>query len=156
MWSWSSRSDHWKNVILKIKIRSRSWSSRSRSDPEVQDCAYLCVLVKQVSPYSLTVKAYVKHFYLVVRGVVESTRLEAKAKDTKKARPSPRTDLPRTDPIEAKDRMFEAKDQGHNAQVFPFQKKGLRAVKFHTKEKKVISTKKKCCPQSMTRNFWGP
>ena len=42
---------------------------------------------------------------LFTRGGVEDTRPEAKAKDTKK-NPRPRTALPRTDPL-------EAKDQGH-------------------------------------------
>ena len=45
------------------------------------------------------------------RGGVEDTRLEAKAKDTKKKPgPRPRTAFPRTDTLEAKDR--NARDQG--------------------------------------------
>ena len=45
--------------------------------------------------------------WVITRGGVEDTRLEAKAKDTKKnPRPRPRTAFPRTD-------SFEAKDQEH-------------------------------------------
>ena len=47
---------------------------------------------------------------LFSRGGVEDTRLEAKAKDTKKPRPRPRTAFPRTDTLEAKDR--NARGQG--------------------------------------------
>ena len=43
-----------------------------------------------------------------VRGGVEDTRLEAKA--TKNPRPRP--NLPRTDPLEAKDRNARGQDQG--------------------------------------------
>ena len=50
-----------------------------------------------------------------IRGRVEDTKLEAKAKDTKN--PSPR---PRTGMLEAK-----AKDQGHKRKCFP-KKKGLK------------------------------
>ena len=54
------------------------------------------------------------------RGGVEDTRLEAKAKDTKKnPRPKPRTAFLRTDPLEAKDRMLEAKDQEHSRKCSP-------------------------------------
>ena len=50
------------------------------------------------------------------RGGVEDTRLEAKAKDTKKSEakdakksePRPRTALPRTDPLETKDTSASA------------------------------------------------
>ena len=51
-----------------------------------------------------------------VRGEVENTRLEAK--NTKKSRPRQRTDFWKTDPLEAKDRMLEAKHQGQDAQAF--------------------------------------
>ena len=43
---------------------------------------------------------------------VEDTRLEAKAKNTKKSEAKPRTALPRTDPLDAKAGMLEAKDTG--------------------------------------------
>ena len=49
---------------------------------------------------------------LTVRGGIQDTRLEAKAKDTKKnPRPRPRTAFPRTDTLEAKDR--NVRGQGH-------------------------------------------
>ena len=61
---------------------------------------------------------------MIDRGGVKDTRLEAK--DTKK-NPRPRTALPRTDPLKAKDR--NARDQGQRprtqAQVFS-EKKGLK------------------------------
>ena len=64
------------------------------------------------------------------RGGVEDTKLEAKAKDTKKnPRPRPRTAFPRTDPLEAKDRMLEAKDQGHSCRC-SLKKKAFKKV-FH-------------------------
>ena len=61
------------------------------------------------------------------RGGVEDTRLEVKAKDTKKfeakakdtkkkTRPRLRTALPRTDPLEAKDR--NVRGQGHLSRNF--------------------------------------
>ena len=46
-----------------------------------------------------------------IRGGVEDTRLEAKAKDTKKS-PRPRTAFPRTDTLEAKDRNARGQGQG--------------------------------------------
>ena len=52
---------------------------------------------------------------IVIRGGVEDTRLEtkAKAKDTKKnPRPRPRTAFPRTDTLEAKDRNARGQGQG--------------------------------------------
>ena len=52
----------------------------------------------------------------ISRGGVEDTRLEAKAKDTKKnPRPRPRTAFPRTDTFEAKDR--NARGQGLRTQA---------------------------------------
>ena len=37
-----------------------------------------------------------------------------------------KTDFPRTDPLEAEDRMLEAKDQGHNEQVLSEKKRSSR------------------------------
>ena len=49
-----------------------------------------------------------------LRGGVENTKLEAKAKDTKKnPRPRPRTAFPRTETLEAKDRNARGQGQGH-------------------------------------------
>ena len=75
--------------------------------------------------------------YVNNRGGVEDTRLEAKAKDTKK-NPRPRTALPRTDPTEAKDR--NAQGQGSRTQalvLFP-PKKVLRKNFQAISEKKVF------------------
>ena len=74
---------------------------------------------------------------MVYWGGVEDTRLEAKAKDTKKseARPKPRTAHPRTDLFEAKDR--NAKDQGHKRKSSP--KKSLQ--KFFSGDLKKRSSK---------------
>ena len=58
-------------------------------------------------------------FALFSRGGVEDTRLEAKAKDTKK---NPRTALPGTDPLEAKDRNARGQDTSASALQ---KKKGL-------------------------------
>ena len=54
------------------------------------------------------------------RGGVEDTRLEAKAKDTKK-NPRPRTAFPRTDTLEAMDR--NARGQGHKRKCSPKKKR---------------------------------
>ena len=74
--------------------------------------------------------SYGMHIDLYTRGGVEDTRLEAKAraKDTKKnPRPRPRTALPRTDPLEAKDR--NALSQGHKRKCS--QKKKVFKNFFH-------------------------
>ena len=81
---------------------------------------------------------------LTSRGGVEDTRLEAKAKDTKKIRgqgqgqgqpfPGQTLSRPRTGMLEAK-----AKDQGHKAQVLSKKKK----KKVFTKIFQAISKKKK-------------
>ena len=62
------------------------------------------------------------------RGRVEDTRLEAKAKDTKKnPRPRPRTAFPRTESLEAKDRNARGQGQGPRTQPQVFsKKKGLQ------------------------------
>ena len=56
------------------------------------------------------------------RGGVEDTRLEAKAKDTKK-NPRPRTAFPRTDPLETKDRNARGQGQGPMTQLQVFSEK---------------------------------
>ena len=80
------------------------------------------------------------------RGGVENTRLEAKAKDTKKnprPRPRPRTAFPRTDTLEAKDRSARGQGQGPGTQAQVLQKK-----KVFTKIFQAITTKK-----SFPKNF---
>ena len=70
--------------------------------------------------------SFVSFFGVNVRGGVEDTMLEAK--DTKKnPRPRPRTALPRTDSLEAKDRNTRGQGQGPRtrAQVF-FKKKSSK------------------------------
>ena len=79
------------------------------------------------------------------RGGVEDTRLEAKAKDTKKIRGQGQgqpfrgqtLSRPRTGMLEAK-----AKDQGHKAQVLS-KKKKKKKKKVFTKIFQAISTKKR-------------
>ena len=54
---------------------------------------------------------------VISRGGVEDTKLEAKAKDTKKnPRPRPATAFPRTDPLEAKNRNARGQGQGPRTQ----------------------------------------
>ena len=66
------------------------------------------------------------------RSGVEDTRLEAKAKDTKKnLKPRPRTAFPRTDLLEAKNRNARGQGQGPRTQPQVFsKKKGLQKVFF--------------------------
>ena len=95
------------------------------------------------------------HSRLICRGGVEDTRLEAKAKDTKKIRGQGQgqgqpfrgqtLSRPRTEMLEAK-----AKDQGHKAQVLSKKKKKFFRRSPKKKKKKVftkifqaISTKKR-------------
>ena len=78
------------------------------------------------------------YFYLSVRGGVEDTRLEAKAKNTKKIRGQGQPfrgqtlSWPTTEMLEAK-----AKDQGHKRKCSPKKKK------VFTKIFQAISTKKR-------------
>ena len=95
------------------------------------------------------------HPALITRGGVENTRLEAKAKDTKKnPRPRPRTAFPRTDTLEAKDRNARGQGPRTQAQVLSKKKKekGLHKIflgdlqkkkKVFTKIFQAISTKKR-------------
>ena len=80
------------------------------------------------------------HALMVTRGGVEDTRLEAKAKDTKKIRGQEQPfrgqtlSRPRTGMLEAK-----AKDQGHKAQVLSKKKKKKRSSqKFFRRSPKKI------------------
>ena len=59
------------------------------------------------------------------RGVVEDTRLEAKAKVRTKKNPRPRTAFPRTDTLEAKNRNARGQGPRTQAQVLSKKKKGL-------------------------------
>ena len=70
----------------------------------------------------------------ISRGGVKDTRLEANAKDTKN--PRPRTTLPRTDSLEAKDRNARGQGQGPRAQVQVFSKKKVFKHLFQTFSKK--------------------
>ena len=82
----------------------------------------------------------------VSRGGVEDTRLEAKAKDTKKIRGQGQgqpfrgqtLSRPRTGMLEAK-----AKDQGHKRKCSPKKKKKKKKKKVFTKIFQAISTKKR-------------
>ena len=69
-----------------------------------------------------------------IRGGVEDTRLEAKAKDTKKnprPRPRPRTAFPRTDTLEAKDRNARGQGQGPRTQAQVLSKKKKKKKGLH-------------------------
>ena len=82
----------------------------------------------------------------ITRGGVEDTRLEAKAKDTKKIRGQGQgqpfrgqtLSRPRTGMLEAK-----AKDQGHKAQVLSKKKKKRSSQKFFRRSPKKKKKKKK-------------
>ena len=76
---------------------------------------------------------------LIIRGGVEYTRLEAKAKDTKNPRPS-------TDPLDAKDRNARRQGQGPRTQAQVFSKKKVFKKKFQA-----FSKKKK----GLQKNFSG-
>ena len=93
---------------------------------------------------------YPRHLYPVAsglssRGGVEDTRLEAKAKDTKKIRGQGQgqpfrgqtLSRPRTGMLEAK-----AKDQGHKAQVLSKKKKKRSSQKFFRRSPKKKKKKK--------------
>ena len=86
---------------------------------------------------------FLEHYSVISRGGVEDTRLEAKAKDTKKnPRPRPRTAFPRTDTLEAKDRNARGQGQGPRTQsASALQKK--KKKKVFTKIFQAISKKKK-------------
>ena len=71
-----------------------------------------------------------------IRGGVEDTRLEAKAKDTKKkTRPRPRTAFQRTDTLEAKDRNARGQGQGHKRKCSPKSEKFFRRSQKKKKKK---------------------
>ena len=88
--------------------------------------------------------------YIYIRGGVEDTRLEAKAKDTKKnPRPRPRTAFrgqtlsrPRTGMLEAK-----AKDQGHKRKCSPKKKRSSQKFFRRSPKKKVFTKIFKRSPQ---------
>ena len=76
------------------------------------------------------------------RGGVEDTRLEVKAKDTKKIRgqgqgqPFRGQTLSRTDPLEAKDRITRGQGQGPRTQAHAFSKK--KSSKFFSGDLQLI------------------
>ena len=70
-----------------------------------------------------------------IRGGVEGTR-PYKAKDTKN--PTPRTVLPRTDPLEAKDRNARGQDQGPRIQAQVLSKKKVFKIFFQIISKKEV------------------
>ena len=87
--------------------------------------------------------------YVKTRGGVEDTRLEAKAKDTKKnPRPRPRIAFPSTDTLEAKDRNARGQGQGPRTQTQVLSKK-----KVFTKIFQAISKKKKKKKRSSQKFF---
>ena len=79
---------------------------------------------------------------VLAKGGVEDTRLEAKTKDTKKnPRPRPKTALPRTDPLEAKDRNNRDQGQGPRTQALVFSKKKVFKNVCRRSQKKRSSKK---------------
>ena len=87
------------------------------------------------------------------RGGVEDTRLEAKAKDTKK-NPRPRTAFPRTDTLEAKDRNARGQGPRTQAQVLSKKKKkeGLHKNFSRDLHKKTFSKKFSSAPQNFNNS----
>ena len=74
---------------------------------------------------------------------VESRTQDSRPRTQKNPRPRPRTALPRTDPLEAKDR--NARGQGHKRKCFPKKKvfqKFFQAISKKKKEKKTKVFKK--------------
>ena len=81
--------------------------------------------------------------YTVSRGGVEDTRLEAKAKDTKKIRgQGPRTAFPRTDTLEARTENVRGQGQGHKRICSPKKKKVFTKFFSDLKKKKKRSSQK--------------
>ena len=74
---------------------------------------------------------------IISRGGVENTRFEAKAEDTKI--PRPRTALSRTDPLEVRTGILEAKakDQRHRRNCSPKKKKSFKRFLWQSPKKKV-------------------
>ena len=69
---------------------------------------------------------YVKKDFTGLLSEVESRTQGSRPRTEKKnPRPRPRTALPRTDPLEAKDRNARGQGQGHKRKCFP-KKKGLQ------------------------------
>ena len=91
----------------------------------------------------------------MIRGGVEDTRLEAKAKDTKKIRGQGQgqpfrgqtLSRPRTGMLEAK-----AKDQGHKAQVLSKKKKKRSSQKFFRRSQKKKKKKKRSSQKFFKRS----
>ena len=89
----------------------------------------MCTAARGCTIPKLVPAAFTSHLgiYINIRGEVEDTRLEAKAKDTKKIRGQGQPfrgqtlSRPRTGMLEAK-----AKDQGHKRKCSPKKKKGLQ------------------------------
>ena len=103
--------------------------------------------------------------FRITRGGVEDTRLEAKAKDTKKnprprtqKNPRPRTAFPRTDTLEAKDRNVRGQVQGHKRKCSPKKKKKNRSSqKFFRrspKKKQKKSSSQKFFKRSPQKNVF--
>ena len=95
------------------------------------------------------------YFYLSVRGGVEDTRLEAKAKDTKKIRGQGQPfrgqtlSRPRTGMLEAK-----AKDQGHKRKCSPKKKVFTKIFQAISKTKKQKRSSQKFFKRSPQKNVF--
>ena len=86
------------------------------------------------------------------RGGVEDTRLEAKAKDTKK-NPRPRTAFPRTDTLEAKDRNARGQGQGPRTQAQVLSKKKKKGLHKNFSGDLQKKKKKKKKKEGVHKNF---
>ena len=143
---------HWQSCVSRLRDIRKGWL-----------CTISCrisnvIIDDRISP-SLFSKIFCKVIlvYVVTRGGVEDTRLEAKAKDTKKIRGQGQgqgqpcrgqtLSRPRTGMLEAK-----AKDQGHKRKCSPKKKKkglhknfsgDLKKKKVFTKIFQAISPKKR-------------
>ena len=84
---------------------------------------------------------------------VESRTQGSRPRPGTQKNPRPRTHLPRTDPLEAKDRIVRGQSQGHSAEVFS-KKKSLRS-KFSQVFRKLqaISKKQKKSLRPQIRKF---
>ena len=125
---WKTKWNNSKRIVGLVNVLNRVWSIRIS----------LPGRSSATSPVN-------KQRILTSRGGVEDTRLEAKAKDTKKnprPRPRPRIAFPRTDTLEAKDRNARGQGQGPRTQsASALQKK--KKKKVFTKIFQAISTKKR-------------
>ena len=110
--------------MVSERLRSRCFFSYGSSRKSFTSFDLYFVLLEQLASLSdkwntlKTHHAYcLKKLNHLSRGRVEDTTFEAKAKNSKK-KPRPRTDVARTDPLEAKNRNVRCQGQGLQTQFF--------------------------------------